>query len=112
MSGSPDAGGRTTSRWKGIREVAEVGGFVFWVFACLVMSVVFVTGAYAGYEKNRKIAAQMDALEAEIARLRARNDALRREAEALTNDPVHIERLVRRHFKMMRDDEHALEAEE
>lgn len=112
MDAQPFATERTTSRWRGIREVVEIGGFVFWVFACLAISVFFVTSAYAGYQKNKKITAQMESLEDEIERLRAKNGAMRREAEALTSDPVHIERLLRKHFKVMRDEEFAIEPED
>ncbi|MBI3271537.1 MAG: septum formation initiator family protein [Planctomycetes bacterium] len=102
--------GRTKSRWRGIREVVEVGGFVFWIFACLAISAFFLASGYAGWQKNKKIDAQKVALEQEIERLQARNLALRREGEALTSDPVHVERLLRKHFKMMRDDEWVVES--
>ena len=76
-----------------------------------VMTVVLVTGLVIGGNgllKVRQMQRELDALERDIAQLRARTVELGRTVERLRNDPAYIEQRAREDLGYVRDGETVL----
>ncbi len=81
----------------------RIKGFLFCTFL-IVAAYEFVGGDY-GFYRTRNQKRQIELLKAEIQKMRADNEALRRHVALLENDPVTIEKIARERYGMARSGE-------
>lgn len=86
----------------------ETGGLLLWILVCVVSLVFLISSGISGYRKNQELERTMAELQAQIRDLEGQNDLLRREKDALANDPAYLERIMRKELRMGREGERVI----
>jgi cell division protein FtsB len=97
-----------TPTWRLMRAI-DLSVVFFWLAVVCAVLVFLGTTSYAAARKNRRLYERMQMSNAEMEAVERRNEQLEKECDALENDPVHIERLMRKHKKMTGEGEVIIE---
>ncbi|MBI4712053.1 MAG: septum formation initiator family protein [Planctomycetes bacterium] len=79
--------------------------FIFWGVITGIIILFLLVTTFSAYLKNRKLQNYAVNLTKEIHTIQQESVRLERETNALTNDPVYIEMLIREQLKMSRPNE-------
>lgn len=86
-------------------DTFETGGLMLWILVLIVAMVFLVSISISAYKKNQELDRTVADLERQLREQEGRNESLRREKQALEQDPVYIERILRKDLRMIRDGE-------
>ncbi len=90
----------------------DLGHTAFWGLA-LSGILVFLGATWSSARaRSREAERRVVALRREVEEAKRLNESLAAEKDGLTNDPVHLERMLRRKFHMMAADEVKVEPDE
>jgi len=87
------------------RRLLDLGSWGFWALVVLGISVFLGTTSAAAWRKNARLHEQVAALDGQVRAAEETNRKLEAEKQALTDDPVYLERVVRREFRRLGPDE-------
>lgn len=79
--------------------------FICKIFIFLIIVVFLLTSSLTAYLKNQQLRKYAQHQIEEIIQIHQTNDRLRQEIMAITNDPVYLEKTIRRTFGMIKEGE-------
>ena len=72
----------------------------FWHFVFGAIIIFLITSSFSAYIKNNRLANYIRTLDNEIAAINTENISLARQVNAISNDPVYREAVIRRELKL------------
>ncbi len=72
----------------------------FWHFVCGAIIIFLVTSSLSAYIKNNRLENYIKTLNNEITAIKNDNVSLERQVDAISNDPVYREFVIRRELKL------------